>query len=60
MQEFARFKCLEAIKNTRYAAIEVIQNNFIDREDNVILLSVARDIHNIKNENIMPKLGITN
>lgn len=56
MQEYARIKCLEAIRNTRYAAIEIIQNNFTDREENVILLSVAKDVHNIRNENVMPKL----
>ena len=60
MQEYARIKCLEAIKNTRYKAIEIIDRNInveiclpIQEEDYNNLIN---NIQNIPNENVMPEL----
>lgn len=48
MQKYACFKCLEAIKNTRYAAIEIVcQDEIID---------TVHAIHNIPNQDVMPEL----
>ena len=50
MQEYARIKCLEAIKNTRYKAIEIVQIS-IPNEIN----GPCSAIMNIPNEEVMPK-----
>lgn len=48
MKEFARIKCLEAIKNTRYAAIDVVcQDEVIDE---------VHAIQNIPNKDVMPEI----
>lgn len=48
MQKYACFKCLEAIKNTRYAAIEIVcQDEIID---------TVHAIHNIPDQDVMPEL----
>lgn len=48
MREYARIKCLEAIKNTRYAAIEIVcQDEIID---------TVHAIHNIPDQDVMPEL----
>lgn len=46
--KYAREKCLEAIKNTRYAAIDIVcQEEIIDE---------VHAIQNIRNEDVLPKL----
>ena len=57
MQEYSRIKCLEAIKNTRHKACEIVQareNNLWDCDR--ILYNCEREIHNIPNEDVMPEL----
>ncbi len=50
MQEYARIKCLEAIRNTRHTACEVATYN---REDPS---TIPRVIMNIDNKDVMPEL----
>lgn len=46
MGQYAHHKCLEAINNTRYAAIEIVcQDEIID---------TVHAIQNIKNEDVLP------
>lgn len=57
MQEYARIKCLEAIKNTRHKACEIV----LDHQDSQfdvdrILNFIERDIQNIPDKEIMPEL----
>ena len=57
MKEYARIKCLEAIKNTRYKSYDLVGyavtgNGQIDK----ILQDVQRSIQNIPNEDVMPEL----
>lgn len=48
MQEYARIKCLEVIRNTRYAAIDIVcQDEVIDE---------VHAIQNIPNQDVMPEL----
>lgn len=48
MQEYARIKCLETIKNTKYAVIDIVcQDEVIDE---------VYAIQNIPNEEVMPEL----
>lgn len=48
MIEYARIKCLEAIKNTKYAAIDIV---CIDE-----IIDTVHAIQNIPNQDIMPEL----
>lgn len=53
MIEFARIKCLEAIRNTRYKAQDCLMNYQIGDE---IVMELLRDIQNIPNQDVMPEL----
>lgn len=47
-KEYARIKCLEAIRNTRYAAIDIVcQDEVIDE---------VHAIQNIPNQDVMPDI----
>lgn len=48
MIEFARIKCLEAIRNTRYAAIDIVCKDEI--------IDTVHAIHNIPNQEVLPEL----
>ena len=56
MIEYANYKCLEAIRNTRYKAIEIV-NEHQDSQFDIdrILNFIARDIQNIDNKDVIPK-----
>ena len=57
MTEFARLKCLEAIRNTRCAAIEIVQSHQDSQFDiDRILNFIERDIMNIDNNEVLPNL----
>ncbi len=49
IQEYYRLKCLEAIRNTRYATIDICNNNFVGTD-------CINDIQNIPNQEVMPEL----
>lgn len=53
MKEYARIKCLEAIRNTRYKAQDCLMNYQIGDE---IVMELLRDIQNIPNQDVMPEL----
>lgn len=55
MIEFARIKCLEAIRNTRHMACDILTDasHQIDRDNLHFLL---KDIQNIPNQDVMPEL----
>ena len=60
MREYARIKCLEAIRNTRYAAIDIVTHH-IDSQFNLPVdendvHDLIRDIQNIPDQDVMPKL----
>lgn len=60
MKEYAKEKCLEAIRNTRYKAIEVINkhtvSNELTGEYKCNAAHACRDIQNIKNEDILSNI----
>lgn len=57
MIEFARIKCLEAIKNVRYKACEIVLDHHDSQFDvDRILSFIERDIQNIPDKNVMPEL----
>lgn len=56
MIEFARIKCVEAIRNTRYKAIDIINECPRNGANNVIVEDVTRKIQNISNQEVMPEL----
>ena len=60
IEEYARIKCLEAIRNTRYAAIDIVTHHIdcqfnlpVDEND---VHDLIRDIQNIPDQDVMPKL----
>ena len=60
IEEYARIKCLEAIRNTRYAAIDIVTHH-IDSQFNLPVdendvHDLIRDIQNIPDQDVMPKL----
>lgn len=57
IQKYYRLKCLEAIRNTRYAAIEIVQDYQDSQFDlDRILNCIERDIMNIDNNEVLPNL----
>lgn len=60
MQEYARIKCFEAIKKTRYKVTEVLNNIWVSYNGQLIEVSdfndIVRDIQNIRNQDAMPTL----
>ena len=59
MQEFARIKCLEAIKNTCYNIVDIINevsyyNDYLEHLGNID--SIISRIQNIRNQDVMPEL----
>lgn len=59
MKEYARIKCLEAIKNTRYSACEIIEEDSYYLDTLTLSINVQdalRKIQNIPNEDVMPVL----
>lgn len=52
MQEYARFKCLEAIKNTRHKAVDILMEEYQQASVDYI----ANQIFNISNQDVMPEL----
>lgn len=58
MSEYARLKCLETARNTRYKAIEILHEcfNHINWEDNLNLGFCERSIQNIRNQDVIPQL----
>lgn len=55
MIEFTRIKCLEAIRNTRNKACEIIIE-YASKGHPLTLTSISRDIMNIPHQNVMPNL----
>ena len=55
LQEQTRIKCLEAIRNTRNKACEIIIE-YASKGHPLTLTSISRDIMNIPSQNVMPKL----
>ena len=57
MQEYARIKCLEAIKNTRHKSIEIVGEYYSKKETGEGECAlIQRDIQNIPNQDVMPEL----
>lgn len=58
IREYYRLKCLEAIRNTRYAAIEILHDNFnhVDWNDDLNLKHCEQDIMNIDNNKVLLNL----
>lgn len=57
MREYARIKCLEAIKNVRHKACEIILEHHDSQFDcDRTLDFIERDIMNIPNQDVMPEL----
>lgn len=55
MVEYARVKCLEAIKNTRHKACEILIEHASGGTP-LTLTNLDRDIMNISNQDVMPEL----
>lgn len=53
MIEFARIKCLEAIRNTRHKAVDLMIE--FDMEHDVYI-ELYNSIQNIPNQDVMPEL----
>lgn len=59
MKEYARIKCLEAIRNSRYAAIDIIQDESYHTGAGFAECNVEdtiKRIQNIPNQDVMPEL----
>jgi 5S rRNA maturation endonuclease (ribonuclease M5) len=59
MTEYARIKCLEAIKNTRHKAEDIIDIESYYSENGTLQVNtreVIRQIQNIPNQDVMPEL----
>lgn len=57
MKEYARLKCLEAIKNVRHKSCEIVLEHQDSQFDiDRILNFIERDIQNIPNKDVMPEL----
>lgn len=52
MKEYARIKCLEAIKNVSHKAVDILIEEYQQASVNYI----ANQIHNIPNQDVMPEL----
>ncbi len=55
MIEYARVKCLEAIRNTRHKACEILIEHATE-DTPLTLTNLDRDIMNIRNQDVMPEL----
>lgn len=55
-KEFARIKCLEAIKNVRHKACEIITEKHGYQIDEDNLPFILKSIQNIPNQDVMPEL----
>ncbi len=51
-KEYTRLKCLEAIRNTRYAAIDIVNEYAIGAS----IDPVTSQIQNINNKDVLPEL----
>lgn len=57
MREYARIKCLEAIKNTRHRACDIlIEDCPRNGANNIIIDNATRLIMNIPNQDVIPEL----
>ena len=57
MKEYARIKCLEAIKNTREKAVDIVENIYDPYTPDYNWSNpVIREIQNIPNQDVMPEL----
>lgn len=57
MQEYARIKCLEAIKNVRHRSYDLVGYRVTgDQQIDKILQEIQRDIQNIPDQDVMPEL----
>lgn len=60
MKEYARFKCLEAIENTRYATVKILQDesypSVVLDYDEADVEECIKKIQNIPNQDVMPEL----
>lgn len=57
LKEYARIKCLEAIKNTRHKAVEIVEQLYNPyTPDYNWSEPLTRSIHNIPNQDVMPEL----
>ena len=58
MKEYARIKCLEAIKNTRHKSIEILEHQFshVNWAEDLNFARCEIRIQNIPNEDVMPEL----
>lgn len=57
MQEFARIKCLEAIRNVRHNSYDLVGFKVTgDQSIDKVLQDIQRDIQNIPNKDVMPEI----
>lgn len=56
MKEYARLKCLEAIKNIRHKACDTITEKHGYQIDEDNLPFILKSIQNISNQDVMPEL----
>lgn len=56
MKEYARIKCLEAIRNTRHKACDTITEKHGYQIDEDNLPFILKSIQNIPNQDVMPEL----
>lgn len=57
MTEFARIKCLEAIKNTRHKSYDLVGFHTTGEHNiDTVLQNIQRKIENILNQDVMPEL----
>jgi len=52
MREYARIKCLEAIKNVRHKAVDILMEEY----QQASVSYIANQIQNIPNQDVMPEL----
>ncbi len=59
LEEYARIKCLEAIKNTRHVACDIITEHTVTHPYTLDVTcdptDCTRDIQNIKNKDVLPE-----
>lgn len=55
MKEYACIKCLEAIRNTRHKACEIMEEPVLENEE-IDYEQIIRDVQNISNRDVMPEL----
>ena len=51
MSQYAHHKCLEAIRNTRHKAVDILMEEY----QQASVSYIANQIQNIKNEDVLPK-----